>query len=289
MAEILQIIRALGLYALTLAITLPNLWILTRMLRTGPLVYGRKLEIFTFGMIVCLPVYYLEVWLLGFAPDWIAGWFFLARGDGLERAWLTNLLVVAPVEEGFKALAFAAALWRLRRMAPEHNEAPAAPVFWAALLAAGFASFENVLYGLKPEVAHHMGFTVIGLRAVTSSLIHCAATSMLGLAIGLKRRFRLPGWLAVAAGFGAAVLIHAGYNLTDKLDLSGWQARVLVQASVAVVASGLPPLLAYALGLIDLRELPRGAEPVDSADAGGPAGAGGAGRVNGPSAPPPPQ
>lgn len=251
MAEILQIIRALGLYALTLAIALPNLWLLSRMLRIGPLAYARRLEIFTFGMLVCLPVYYLNTWLLRLSADWIGLWFYLPRGDSLERTWLNNLFVVAPVEEGFKALAFAAALWRLRQTAPHHNESPAAPVFWAALLAAGFASFENVLYGLNAEAARSAGFAVIGLRAVTSSLVHCAATSMLGLAIGLRRRYRAPGWLCGFAGLAAAMLIHAGYNVLTQLELAGGQGRMLVQAAAAVVGSGLPTLLAYALGLIE--------------------------------------
>jgi RsiW-degrading membrane proteinase PrsW (M82 family) len=146
MAEILQIIRALGLYALVLAIALPNLWLLAKMLRVGGLAYVRNLEIFTFGMLACLPAFYLEVGLLQACDGWIQDWFYLPHSNTVERFWLKNLFVVAPVEEGFKALVFALALWRLRKLAPEHTLSPAAPVFWAALLAAGFASFENVLY-----------------------------------------------------------------------------------------------------------------------------------------------
>lgn len=257
MAEITQILRALGLYAMTLAIAVPNLWLLAKMLHVERSPYTRKLEIFSWGMLACLPAAFLNSFLLQESQGWIGATFHVPASVGgvvpPERTWLENILIVAPVEEGLKGLAFALVLIKLRRGESTMRYATAAPILWGAILAVGFASFENVIYAMRSG-AMGMGFQVIGLRAITSSLVHATATSMLGLAVGLRRRYRLPMLLAGSAGILTAVLIHAGWNVLARVEWGLGPGHVLMQAGVAVVVSSLPPLFAYALGLIDPRD-----------------------------------
>ncbi|HTL52248.1 MAG TPA: PrsW family glutamic-type intramembrane protease [Planctomycetota bacterium] len=254
MAEIAQILRALTLYGLSLAIAVPNLWLLAKMLRVGRLTYPQKLEIFSWGMLVCLPAAFLNSFLLSNLQGWFSATFAVpAQAAGVvppERTWLENLLIVAPVEEGLKGLAFAVILLKFRRGESTLRYVTAAPVYWAAILAAGFASFENVIYALRSDAAT-TGFQVIGLRAVTSSLVHATATSMLGLAVGLRRRYLLPVWLVGTVGGMSALLIHAGWNVLARVEWGLGPGHVLMQAGVAVAGSSLPSLLAYAFGLID--------------------------------------
>ncbi|MGH7144933.1 MAG: PrsW family glutamic-type intramembrane protease, partial [Planctomycetota bacterium] len=129
----------------------------------------------------------------------------------------------------------------------------AAPVYWGAMVAAGFACFENVLYALHTPAGSGQEYAVIAVRAVTSSLVHCAATSMVGLAVGVALRFEFPRAglaLAAAAGLLCAVLIHAGYNVLTQMPFTTGHARLMVEACAAVLGSSFPPLLAYAFGLI---------------------------------------
>ncbi len=115
-----------------------------------------------------------------------------------------SVILVGLLEEIFKFLPFGFILVRLKAF----NE-PIDGIVYAAAVAIGFASFENL--GYLP-LMH--GFEFFG-RAVASPLTHTAFASIWGYAIGKAHLSRKPILPAAVLGIGLASLCHGLYNFLN--------------------------------------------------------------------------
>jgi len=126
-----------------------------------------------------------------------------------------GLIVSAPlVEESAKALVlFLIFFWRR-----DEFDGVTDGVVYAAMVGLGFAMTENVkYYGMA--VAEHNALGVFIVRGLFSPFAHPLFTGMTGVGLGLAAQSvnRAAKVLAPAAGFGLAVLLHAGWNASARL------------------------------------------------------------------------
>ncbi len=138
------------------------------------------------------------------------------RGGFLLHA----LLVIGPLEEMMKALPFLVVLWRFREL-----DEPVDGIVYAACLALGFASYENLHY-----LGDLRGAEAV-MRAFASPLTHTVFASVWGFAFAwakLRGRTRLHGVAALAI---AAVL----HGLYDFLATDPGLLRIGSAALVAAV------------------------------------------------------
>ncbi|MGB9765206.1 MAG: PrsW family intramembrane metalloprotease [Candidatus Saccharicenans sp.] len=125
----------------------------------------------------------------------------LAKGDGRQILFY-SMLVVGPLEEFFKFLPFALFILKYRDL-----DEPSDGVVYAASLAIGFASFENL--GYLPLMT---GLAFFG-RAVASPLTHAIFSSIWGYFIV---RARIRGQSEMLAGLYSlplAALAHGFFNV----------------------------------------------------------------------------
>lgn len=130
---------------------------------------------------------------------------------------LVSRVVVGPlIEESAKGL-FVVVLWFRRRS--EFNGLVDGFVY-AALVAAGFAFTENILYFGTAYAEKGLRITALALlvRGLLTPFSHPLFTSMFGFGIGMASRTRSPrGRLAWAlSGFAVAVVLHGLWNYSAE-------------------------------------------------------------------------
>jgi RsiW-degrading membrane proteinase PrsW (M82 family) len=135
---------------------------------------------------------------------------FSGRFANLETIVLA--LLIAPLTEEF---AKGVGVYLARPIIDEPEDG----LVYGAASGLGFAASENLLYGLTalllPEGSLELSLLVIGVRSVSSALLHASSTAAFGYGIALRRlwphRFRaLPYYLL-------AVAMHSAYNFTASL------------------------------------------------------------------------
>lgn len=132
---------------------------------------------------------------------------------GISSIVFTAVIVAPPVEELTKALG-------LRWIEDEHLEIEDGLVYGAAI-GFGFAATENLVY----EVAAYLDGGTASLiqtaivRTISSAFLHGVATAIVGFAVW-RRRAGVGSTGDVWGAYGAAVLLHAAYNLGASLQLA---------------------------------------------------------------------
>jgi RsiW-degrading membrane proteinase PrsW (M82 family) len=126
-----------------------------------------------------------------------------------------GMIVSAPfVEETAKALVlFLIFFWRR-----DEFDGVTDGIVYAAMVGLGFAMTENVKY-YGVAVAEHNALGVFIVRGLFSPFAHPLFTGMTGVGLGLAAQSvnRAAKALAPVAGFGLAVLLHAGWNASARL------------------------------------------------------------------------
>jgi RsiW-degrading membrane proteinase PrsW (M82 family) len=95
-------------------------------------------------------------------------------------------------------------------------EAPVDYALYAAVVALGFAGFENALYFLQPLQAGDSVVLILAsaMRFLGTTLMHAASTSLPGIALGLVFfRSRTAKFFAALSGFVLAAALHSAFNL----------------------------------------------------------------------------
>jgi protease PrsW len=157
--------------------------------------------------------------------------------DPSLRDVLSGVLQAPVVEEAAKGLGVLLIFLVARR----YFDGPVDGIVYAAVVAAGFAFTENILYfassiaysGLSGDAA--LTFFV---RGVMSPFAHAMFTAMTGLFIGLWGRKSVAGGIGgFFVGLLLAMLLHALWNATALLGLLGWfVAYLLVQVPLFAAA-----------------------------------------------------
>ncbi len=198
------------------------LWIYYRRDRWEPEPKAMVLRLFLLGMLSALPAWWIERALAPSPAGWAGGIVF------------DNFVRVALVEEGCKFLV----VWLFAYYHREFNE-PMDGIIYAVACALGFATVENVLYGLM------LGEKVILYRAFTSTLAHVAFSGIIGYELG-RAKFRGPeGRLKVWFAFLLAVVLHGFYDTLLGFAVRGGSWELIARGGLLVV-------LPLALGLLAL-------------------------------------
>src|SRR5919107_1222353 len=126
-----------------------------------------------------------------------------------------GMVISAPlVEETAKALVlFALFFWRR-----DEFDGVTDGVIYAAMVGLGFAMTENVkYYGMAVAEENAVGVFIV--RGIFSPFAHPLFTGMTGVGLGLaaQSRGRAAKVLAPVAGFGLAVVLHAGLYASARL------------------------------------------------------------------------
>jgi len=124
---------------------------------------------------------------------------------------IIGAVIVAPlVEEFAKALA----VLRVRR----HIDEPEDGLVYGASAGLGFAATENLFYGLAALLATGsltVSLVLIGIRSVSSALLHATATASTGYGLAKRRIWRE----SALPGFVIAVGLHAAFNLFASIGV----------------------------------------------------------------------
>lgn len=135
----------------------------------------------------------------------------LAVGDSLQpigvSSALVSAVVVAPlVEEAAKGLGL--------RWVPDPWAEVEDGLVYGAAAGLGFSATENVVYGVSAFLDGGLQPLVvtIAVRTVTSSLLHAAASGLVGYAIW-RMRAREGSALGLAVFYLGAVAFHAAFNV----------------------------------------------------------------------------
>lgn len=141
----------------------------------------------------------------------------MLRRSGRTRFFLYSVLEIGVVEEFFKFLPFYIAVLRWKDFDEKIDG-----VVYAAVIAFGFASFENLFY--LPRLK---GFSLFG-RAVASPLTHSVFSSFWGYLVGLAVIRKKPLLPAAAGGILLAGFIHGLFDYLTSSDALRLLSALLV-------------------------------------------------------------
>ncbi len=118
----------------------------------------------------------------------------------------------AAIEEIFKFAAVA--LVALKTAA---NDEPIDAMIYCIVAALGFAAVENALFAMGPLSDGSIAESIVrvNLRFIGATLVHMVSTGMIGFALGMVfYRGHVAKIAATLAGLAAAIVLHAGFNLS---------------------------------------------------------------------------
>ncbi|NLI73691.1 MAG: PrsW family intramembrane metalloprotease [Euryarchaeota archaeon] len=183
--------------------------------------------VFFYGMSVALILAIILETIAIFIIDVVAG--------GLSAVAYSFILAVflAPVIEEFtKATGIMTVTRRL--FEPENG------LVYGASVGLGFAAVENVLYYITAlEAGTDVFILTAVVRTLTSTLLHTSASALVGFGFSRSRCFYMfygtpRSWLPY---FGAAVMLHAAFNLLASLGMFDPTASGILSISGLVLAA----------------------------------------------------
>lgn len=176
------------------------LWIIYRADKYKPEPRALIVRVFLSGLVIALPVAFLETLLY---PGSIQ------NGLSASTAAYVSFIVAGLTEETAKFLVVRTGVYR-----SPHFEEPSDGLVYAAAVALGFASFENIFYLIS------YGWQTILVRGLFSNLAHVLFSALWGYPLALTRLGNLKHRYLTWVGLGAAVLSHGIFDFlffTDSL------------------------------------------------------------------------
>jgi RsiW-degrading membrane proteinase PrsW (M82 family) len=152
---------------------------------------GLVIRIFFYGMVIAIPVAFIEHWL--YPGD-------IQNITSVATAAYVSFGIVGVVEETAKF-----SVVRLGVYNSPHFEEPADGLIYSAAAALGFASLENVVYVLT------FGWQVLLVRGLVSNIVHFLFAAAWGYPLALgKLKMASKGWVPV--GLVIAILAHGVFD-----------------------------------------------------------------------------
>ncbi len=164
------------------------LWLIYKWDRYKPEPKWLIIRTFIYGLVIAIPVAFIETILYPNAPQ---------QPSSLSAAAYLAFIVAGVTEEGGKFLIVRTTVYN-----SPHFEEPADGLVYSAAAALGFASLENIIYVFS------FGLQVILVRALFSNLAHVLFSSLWGypLALGklglIHKRYTWIGLLAAMLAHG---------------------------------------------------------------------------------------
>ncbi len=192
------------------------LWIVVLGNRQRPDPRALVIRTFLLGVGVALPIVFVE-YLIGSTTG-------IGTGD-LGEIIFTSFVVAGFVEEFGKFLVV-----RLSLGGSPYLDEPLRGLVYAAAVALGFASIENVFYMVR------FGPEVLGVRALTSTVGHIAFSALWGYGLGADRLACAEGRPSrgfAILGLIGAIVVHGTYDVATFLDRGDFLGVVLL-GSVAI-------------------------------------------------------
>jgi len=177
--------------------------------RYGQEPWGRLLRTFVWGAVFAVIVaVLLSLALFAVFQEFDRVYVFSGQSPSFETLLLA--LFIAPVTEEF---AKGLGVYLARPMIDEPEDG----LIYGAASGFGFAASENLLYGAAALIAGglELSLLVIGIRSVSSALLHASASASFGYGIGIQRL-----WPARSSAFPyylLAVGMHSLFNLFASL------------------------------------------------------------------------
>jgi RsiW-degrading membrane proteinase PrsW (M82 family) len=167
------------------------LWLIYRWDKYKPEPRSLVIRIFFFGMVIAVPVAFIESWLYpGNLQDITS----------VATAAYVSFGIVGVVEETAKFLVVRVGVYR-----SPHFEEPSDGLIYSAAAALGFASLENVIYVLM------FGWQVLLVRGLISNIVHFLFSAAWGYPLALsKLKMANKGWVPV--GLLAAIVAHGAFD-----------------------------------------------------------------------------
>lgn len=202
-----------------------------------------------FGM---LSISFIRIFHMTF-PEWR----FYINASLLTAVFVKAFFQVAFVEEMCKFLGFTIIdrfRGKIKKVTPDH---PLATMFYVAMVSVSFAILENFWYETS---SYGFEFKVLGIRSITSTVLHLLAGLLMGywIALGRIKNVKKFGrtiydhfiekhhWvkrvLYTAAGILSATAIHGIYDFIIFLQ---WEHMVPGMITIALIGT----LLSYGAGL----------------------------------------
>ena len=168
---------------------------------------------FLLGILIAFPAYFLQEYF--WENDWFTSSSFLA-------VLAYSFLVVALFEELIK--------WGMLYLFPSrsrHTDEPVDMLLYALLIAMGFASLENILYGLQH------GFDVIVVRALTSVPAHAIFGILMGYYFVYFKFLKQPKSL-----FFAFLIPFGVHGLYDFFLIQDFSENLMLVSILILIVSG---------------------------------------------------
>lgn len=166
----------------------------------GVFLYGMSVAIFLALILEIVSITFIDV---------------LAGGLSVIAYNLILAIILAPIIEEFTKATGVMTVTR-RLIEPENG------LVYGAAVGLGFAAVENVLYYITAMEAGTDVFIATAVaRTLTSTLLHTSSSALVGFGLSRSRCFYMfygtpRSWLPY---YGAAVLLHAGFNILASLSL----------------------------------------------------------------------
>ncbi|MBI4416719.1 MAG: PrsW family intramembrane metalloprotease [Euryarchaeota archaeon] len=212
--------------------------IVRRTERYGQEPWHRVLRTFMWGAVFAVLIaVVLSVFLILFVGE--VDRIYVLSGRFSNFQLIVLAIIVAPITEEF---AKGVGVYLARPIIDEPEDG----LVYGAASGLGFAATENLLYGLAaliaPEGGIGVSLLVIGVRSISSALLHASASGTFGL--GIARSYLWPGQHRALPYYVGAVVLHATFNTVASL--STLYPNLLGEGTILLGAIGLA-LLAFAI------------------------------------------
>ncbi len=186
------------------------------------------LNIFLWGAIITLPVFFVQVGLAKLLDQTSIIYFW--------KNIIYWFLIIAFSEELFKYIVI-----RIKVMGSQHLDEPLDIMLYMVVAALGFAAVENVLYLIAPVGQMSMNqiidrtLLIAFIRFIGATFLHTLSSAIVGYALAISLCDQKNKFLEATSGVVIAVLLHGLYNFSI-MTLGGSLKLVIPVFIIATLA-----------------------------------------------------